>query len=150
MTDEDRGNAVRVAGYVREAQNIEDGESAFAQSERIRRWAADGGHLLVATCQDPRDPLRPSGGDGFRALLAIASLGAADAVVVADLTVLSADAVVQEIAIDRLRSLGVTIVSTNPDDETGLVEPSDDPTRRIVRDVLEKINHFRHEFPPSP
>ena len=138
---------MRVTGYVREAQNVEDGESAFAQSERIRRWASDGGHHLVATCRDERDISGASPGDGFRALLAIAGHGAADAIVVTELAVLSPDAVVQEIAIDRIRSLGLTVVSIDAADRPVLLDETDDPVRRVVRDVIDKVTRFATDFP---
>ena len=101
---------MRVVGYVREASSLAEGETAFAQSERIRRWTADSGHHLVSTCQDGRDPTQPLGRDGFRALLDIARSGNADALVVSDLSALSSDKVTQEIMLDYLRSLDLTIV----------------------------------------
>jgi len=140
---------VRVVGYVREASSLTEGETAFAQGERIRRWTADSGHHLVATCQDGRDPTQPLGRDGFRALLDIARSGNADALVVSDLSVLSSDKVVQEIMLDYLRSLGLSIVSTNEPDHNELLEVPDDHTRLVVRDVIAKVDDFRNEFPET-
>lgn len=146
---ESAGEDVRVVGYVREASNLTEGETAFAQSERVRRWTADSGHHLVATCQDGRDPTQPLGRDGFRAVLDIARSGNADALVVSDLSVLSSDKVVQEIMLDYLRGLGLTIVSTNEPDHSELLEVPDDHTRLVVRDVIAKVDEFRREFPES-
>ncbi len=140
---------MRVVGYVREATSLTEGETAFAQSERVRRWTADSGHHLVATCQDGRDPTQPLGRDGFRAVLDIARSGNADALVVSDLSVLSSDKVVQEIMLDYLRNLGLTIVSTNEPDHNELLEVPDDHTRLVVRDVIAKVDEFRREFPES-
>jgi DNA invertase Pin-like site-specific DNA recombinase len=140
---------VRVAGYVREAPSLEDGETAFAQSEHIRRWAADSGHHLVATCQDGRDPTQPLGRDGFRALLDIARSGSADAVVVSELSVLSSDKVTQEIILNHLRDLGLTVVTTQADDHGELLDVPDDHTRLVVRDVIAKVESFRREFTDS-
>lgn len=144
------GEFVRVVGYVREAPSLEEGESAFAQSEHIRRWVADSGHHLVATCQDGRDPTQPLGRDGFRALLDIARSGSADAVAVSSLSVLSPDKVTQEVILDHLRDLGLTIVSVDRDDHDELFENPDDHTRLIVRDVISKVDHFRKEFVEDP
>ena len=142
---------MRVVGYVREAPSLAEGETAFAQSERVRRWAADAGHHLIATCQDGRDPARPLGRDGYRALLDIARSGSADALVVSDLSVLSPDKVTQEIMLDHLRGLGLTIVSTNEDDHNELGEVPDDHTRLVVRDVITKVTEFQKEFgDPAP
>ncbi|MEA3510860.1 MAG: recombinase family protein [Actinomycetota bacterium] len=146
---ESAGEDVRVVGYVREASSLTEGETAFAQSERVRRWTTDSGHHLVATCQDGRDPAQPLGRDGFRAVLDIARSGNADALVVSDLSVLSSDKVVQEIMLDYLRDLGLTIVSTNESDHNELLEIPDDHTRLVVRDVIAKVDEFRREFPES-
>ena len=137
---------MRVVGYVREAPSLDEGETAFAQGERLRRWASESGHRLVATCQDGRDPLRPLSRDGFRAVLDIARSGGADAVVVADLSVLSPDKVTQEIMLDHLRALGLTVVSTRDEDHAELADDSEDHTRLVVRDVISKMAHFRDEF----
>jgi DNA invertase Pin-like site-specific DNA recombinase len=143
--------SVRVVGYVREAPGLEEGETAFAQSERIRRWTADAGHHLIATCQDGRNPTQPLGRDGYRALLDIARSGSADALVVSDLEVLSSDKITQEIMLDHLRGLGLTIVSTNEADHDELVDIPQDHTRLVVRDVIAKVGTFRREFAdPQP
>lgn len=140
------GANVRVVGYVREASSLTEGETAFAQSERIRRWTADSGHNLVATCQDGRDPTQPLGRDGFRALLDIARSGNADALVVSELSVLSSDKVTQEIMLDYLRGLGLTVVSTSETDHDELLESPDGHTRLVVQDVIAKVDEFRKEF----
>jgi DNA invertase Pin-like site-specific DNA recombinase len=144
--------SVRVVGYVREAPSLTEGETAFAQSERVRRWAADAGHHLVATCQDGRDPLDPLSRNGYRAVLDIARSGNADAMVVSDLSVLSPDKVMQEIMLDHLRGLGLTIVSTTESDHDELLEVPSDHTRLVVRDVITKVAEFEKQFgePPHP
>lgn len=140
---------MRVVGYVREAPNLADGETAFAQSERLRQWTADSGHHLVATCQDGRYPAQPPGRDGFRALLDIARSGNTDALVVSELSVLSSDEVTQEIMLDYLRRLGLTIVSTIEPEHDGLLETPEDHSRLVVRDVIAKVDAFRREFPET-
>ena len=140
------GVSVRVVGYVREAPGLEEGDTAFAQSERVRRWTADAGHHLIATCQDGRDPTQPLGRDGYHALLDIARSGSADALVVSDLEVLSPDKISQEIMLDHLRSLGLTVISTNPADHDELADIPGDHTRLIVRDVIAKVGSFQREF----
>lgn len=142
------GENVRVVGYVREAPSLTDGETAFAQSERIRRWSADSGHHLVATCRDVRDPAQFQGRDGFRALLAIARSGVADALVVSELSILSSDEVTREIMLGYLQGLGLDIVSTSEPDHDGLSGASEDRAR-FVRDVVAKVDEFRREFPET-
>ena len=72
------GDALRVVGYVRETAGPQEGQTAFTQSERIRRWASDHGHQLVAVCQDVRQAGHALGREGFRALLGIISAGEVD------------------------------------------------------------------------
>ena len=141
---------MRVVGYTREAPSLEEGETAFAQGERIRRWSSDAGHHLIATCQDGRDPTQPLGRDGYRALLDIARSGSADALVVSDLEVLSPDKISQEIMLDHLRGLGLTIVSTNEADHNELLDVPDDHTRLVVRDVIAKVGSFQRDFAEPP
>ena len=147
---ESAGVSVRVVGYIREAPSLEEGETAFAQSERIRRWTADAGHHLIATCLDGRDPTQPLGRDGYRALLDIARSGNADALIVSDLAVLSPDKISQEIMLDHLRGLGLTIVSINEADHSELLDIPDDHTRLVVRDVIAKVGSFQREFAEQP
>ena len=73
---------MRIVGYAREFSDRSHAGSIFAQSERIRRWAAEQGYQLLAMCQDVRSPSGEPGDEGFRALLEIVGAGHADAVVV--------------------------------------------------------------------
>ena len=130
---------MRVVGYIREAPGPQEGDSAFSQSERIRRWVGDAGHQLVAVCQDIRHSGHALGRDGYKALVGIIGAGQVDAVVVASLETLSLDKVVQEILIWDLRNRGVTILSTDAADLDQLKEPPDDRSRLFVRDVLTRV-----------
>jgi DNA invertase Pin-like site-specific DNA recombinase len=141
---------VRVVGYVREAPDPREGEPAFAQSERIRRWATDAGHLLVAICQDLRLADGTSRRQGLRAVMGIISGGVAQAVVVPELSVLSPDKVVQEIMIRDLRDRGATVVSISEDDHADLDESTPDRLRMIVRDVLARIDEHQERFFSEP
>ena len=136
---------MRVVGYVREAPGPQEGESAYAQSERIRRWIADAGHHLVAVCQDIRTPGRELGRDGFRALLGIVSAGQVDAVVLPELAVLSPDKVSQEIMMWDLRRRDVSIVTTDESEVHALEDPPSDSSRMLLRDVLAKIGQYLGE-----
>lgn len=137
---------MRVVGYVREAPGMADSETAYAQTERIRRWVADSGHSLIAVCRDTRSPVEPLGRSGYRAMLGIVRNGDADAVVVADLGVLSADKVVQEIMLHDLATHDVTVVPVDEDDQLALQESAEDHTRLVTRDVLAKVDEYVMEF----
>ena len=131
---------MRVVGYIREAST--EGEPAFAQSEKIRRWINENGHRLVALCQDVRTPGHPVGRDGLQSIVGIISAGQVDAVVVPSLSTFAADKISQEIIISALRSNGVTLLSATADDLDQLADPPTDQVRLIVRDVLAKHERF--------
>lgn len=141
---------MRVVGYAREALDPRSGEPAFAQSERIRRWAADGGHVLVAICQDLRSAAASGRHDGLRAVMGIIAGGAASAVVVPDLATLSPDAIVQEIVIRDLRARGASVISVDEADHSHLEDTADDRLRLIVRDVLVRLEEHRARFEDIP
>ncbi len=130
---------MRVVGYVREAPGPPEGENAFTQSERIRRWIAESGHQLVAVCQDVRHSWHALGREGYRAMVGIVASGQVDAIVVSSLQTLSLDKIMQEILIWDLRSRGVTVLSAESADLDLLREPPEDPARMLIRDILSRL-----------
>jgi hypothetical protein len=131
---------VRVVGYIREASA--DGESSFAQSEKIRRWITENGHQLVAICQDVPTPGHPVGREGLRSIVGIISAGRVDAVVVPSLATMSPDKASQEVIMWNLRSYNVTVLSTDLDDIARLKDLPIESVRLVVRDVLSKVSRF--------
>ena len=131
---------MRVVGYVRDTPGPAEGEPAFAQSERIRKWVHESGHQLVSVCQDIRTPGHNLGREGYRAMLGIIDAGEAEAVIVPDLTALSPDKVTQEIMLWDLQSRGVAVLSTIDEDLDVLTNPPAEQIRMIVRDVLAKVS----------
>lgn len=137
---------MRIAGYVRQTPGRSDPDTAFAQSERIRRWVLDTGNELIAVCQDHHASSAPTDRPGFKALLDIARSNGADAVVLANLSALSPDKMTQEIMIQDLKSAGATIIATDADDSETLKSGAGDHTRIVVRDVLSRIDEYRSAF----
>ena len=137
---------MKIAGYVRQTPGRTDPYTAFAQSERIRRWVLDSANELIAVCQDHHSSSSPSDRPGFKALLDIARSEGVDAVVVANLSALSPDKMTQEIMIQDLRSAGVTVIATEPKDVVALSLAEDDHARMLVRDVLSRIEEYRSAF----
>jgi len=137
---------MRVIGYVRDAPGPDSGDSVFVQSEHIRRWIAHHRFQLVAVCQDTLGSDAADDRDGYRALLGIISAGHVDTVLIADLTVLSADVMVQEVMLQDLRTRGVSVISTNEADLPALSDPATDPGRLLIRDVLSKQQTYRRRF----
>lgn len=136
---------MRVVAYVRELPGSQQPDTAFAQSERIRRWVRDTGNELIATCED-RAASSPADRPGYKALVDIARSGGVDAVVIAALDSLSSDKVMQEIILDDLRAAGVTVISTSTDDHDLLFEHSADHIRIVVRDVVAKVTEYRGSY----
>lgn len=145
---------MRVVGYVRESADPSAGNSAFEQQEAIRRHALEHGHSIVAVCLDARVAGEALGRDGYLGLLGVIASGAAEAVIVPGLAVLSSDQIVQEIMLWDLRGRGVKVVSTDPGDLPLLDSTQGaEPTRMVIRDVLERVGeHARsigaHRFDP--
>lgn len=136
---------MNVVGYVREAPGRGQSETAFAQGERIRRWALDTGNHLIATCQDHGSGA-PDARPGYQALLDVVRAGRADAVIVADLDALSPDKVLQEIMLVDLRAGGATIIATTDEDLALLADASADHTRLVVRDIVAKVTEYEATF----
>jgi len=128
-------------GYIRETSA--DGEPAFAQSEKIRRWINENGHRLIALCQDVRTPGHAVGREGLQSIVGIISAGQVDAVVVPSLSTFSSDKVTQEVIMSALRLNEVTLLSTEIDDVDMLADPPADNLRMVVRDVLAKQTRFQ-------
>ena len=137
---------MRVVGYVRDAPGPDSGDSVFVQSEHIRRWVAHNRFQLVAVCQDTLGSDAADDRDGYRALLGIISAGHVDTVLISELSVLSADIMVQEIMLQDLRVRGVSVISTNEADLPALSDPATDPGRLLIRDVLTKQQSYRGRF----
>jgi len=131
---------VRVVGYVRESADPSAGRSAFEQQEVIRRHAAEQGHALVSMCQDARTPGEALGRNGYLGLLGVVASGAVDGVLVAGISALSSDQIVQEIMLWDLRGRGIRVMSADPAD-ADLLDAADGPgpTRMVIRDVLERV-----------
>jgi len=137
---------VQVAGYVREAPGRGQSDTAFTQTERIRRWALDTGNDVIAVCQDRRSAASPDDRPGYRALLEIVRSGSADAVVISSLAALSPDKMLQEIMIVDLRNAGATVIATEEADLAALGAAGSDHTRLVVRDVVAKVAEYREAF----
>lgn len=136
---------MNIAGYVRDFPGREDSDSAFAQSERIRRWALDTGNTVVAMCQD-HAAADPSARPGYRALVDVARSGSADAIVLARLDALSSDVIMQEIMLADLRRLGVTVIATAAEDAAVLMTSDEDHARLVVRDVVAKLAVYQESY----
>lgn len=141
---------MRVVGYVRESPTPQEADPAFAQTERVRRTATEGGHHLVAVCQDVPQPGLALGREGYLALLGIVDAGQVDGVLVSSLTAFSPDALIQEIIIWDLRRRGVVVLSAEGSDVPALADPPHNRTRIFVRDVLARVGDYFSDLGEAP
>jgi len=137
---------MNIAGYVRQTPGHTDPDSAFAQSERIRRWARDAGHDIIAICQDHHASTSPTDRPGLSALLEIVRGGQVDAVVVGNLNALSPDIMMQEIMLVDIRAAGCNIIATEPEDLDLLMNTEDDHARMVVRDTMAKLHEYSEAY----
>jgi len=142
---------VRVVGYVRESVDPAEDRPAFAQQEEIRRYALEHGLQVIALCRDVRQPGAVLGRDGYRSLLGVIAGGSADAALLPGVATLSSDLVVQEIMLWDLRSRGIKVLSTDPEDLAVLAGEDLEPARSVVRHVLARVGeHARTLTGPEP
>ncbi len=137
---------MRVVGYVRETPGPDTAETAFMQSERIRRWSERNSYQLIGVCQDARRADEAAEREGYAALLGIIASGQADIVALASLDALSPDKVAQEVMLWELRRTGTAIASTSEEDLGALSQPPTDPARLFIRDVLGKADRYQVAF----
>jgi hypothetical protein len=130
---------VRLVGYIRESGDPSEGVPAFAQHEELRRHAAAEGHHLVAVCSDSRPAGNEPAREGYRSLLGVIASGSVSGVIVPGLETLSSDTIVQEILLWDLRSRGITVLSTRPNDLDILSAEVTAPSRLFIRDVLTRV-----------
>lgn len=137
---------MRIAGYVRDTPGQGGSDTAFAQSERIRRWVKDSGNELVTMCQDHHTAVSPADRPGFKALLDVVRNSNADSVVVASLDAFSPDKVMQEIMITDIRACGVTLIATNDEDLEIIRDAGEDHARMVVRDIVARVSEYSEAF----
>ncbi|KAA3641116.1 MAG: hypothetical protein DWP92_01750 [Armatimonadetes bacterium] len=137
---------MRIAGYVRQTPGLLHPDTAFAQSERVRRWVRDTGNELIAVCQDHHAASAPTDRPGFKALRDLVRSGGIDAVVIATLSALSPDKIMQEIMITDIRAAGVPLIATGEEDLQMLQDDGDDHTRIVVRDVVARLAEYNEAF----
>src|SRR5438128_6371629 len=137
---------MRIAGYVRVStdRQAERGLGLEVQERSIRRWAKAQGHRLLDVLRD--EGVSGSNGLGSR-------LGLADAldlvrekraagIIVARLDRLARDLIVQEQVLAEVRRLGGDVFSTSAGQAAYLVDDPDDPSRKLIRQVLGAVNEY--------
>lgn len=140
---------MRVVGYIRVStdKQAEQGLGLDVQRQALRAWAKAHGHRLVAVESDEGI----SGSNGLDHRLGLAEALAAvrtrraEALVVYRLDRLARDLVLQEQLLAEVRRLGGVVLSTSASEGDYLVDDPQDPSRRLIRQVLGAVNEYeRH------
>jgi DNA invertase Pin-like site-specific DNA recombinase len=137
---------MKVAGYLRVStdRQAEEGLGLEVQEQAIRAWARDNGHRVVLWFRD--EGLSGSNGLDQRegladALNALKNRHAA-ALVVYRLDRLARDLVLQEQLLADIRRIGADILSTSNAEASYLTDDPDDPSRKLIRQVLGAVNEY--------
>lgn len=139
-----------VVAYLRVStdRQAEQGSGLDVQADAIERWAQVEGHEVVGWYRD-------EGISGTRAIDERVALGAAlealkrrtaTGLVVYRLDRLARDLVIQEQLLAELRRLAATLFSTSAAENELLVDDPDDPTRKLVRQVLGAVSEFERSM----
>jgi DNA invertase Pin-like site-specific DNA recombinase len=141
---------VNVVAYLRVStdRQAEQGTGLDVQADAIERWAKVGGHEVVEWYRDEA----VSGTMAFEERVALGAAlealkaGTAGGLVVYRLDRLARDLVIQEQLLAELRRLGATLFSTSAAENELLVDDPDDPTRKLVRQVLGAVSEFERSM----
>lgn len=137
---------MKVVAYLRVStdKQAEEGLGLDVQEQAIRRWAKSEGHRVVLLCRDA-GVSGSSGLDSRRELpdaLEMLHGQGAQGLVVYRLDRLARDLVLQEQLLMEVRRAGAEVFSTSPSEQDYLKDDPDDPSRRLIRQVLGAINEY--------
>jgi len=137
---------MRVAAYLRVStdRQAEEGLGLEVQEHAIREWARTNAHRISSWHRD--EGISGSNGlehreglaDAFEALKA----GTAAGLVVYRLDRLARDLVLQEQLLADVRRHGAEVFSTSNAEASYLSDDPDDPSRKLIRQVLGAVNEY--------
>jgi DNA invertase Pin-like site-specific DNA recombinase len=138
---------MQVVGYVRVSteRQAEEGLGMAVQEEAIREWAKRNGHSVVAVVRDEGVSGKIADRPGLADLFAILRKGKVAAVVVYRLDRLARDLVVQEQLLAEFWRLEKQVCSTMDAESEYLSDDPNDPSRRLIRQVLGAISDYERE-----
>lgn len=135
---------MKLVGYIRvsTAGQVDDGYGLDVQREAIRAWARTSGHRLVEVFTEEgvsgKLEDRPALGKALRAIRDRRAAG----MVVPKLDRLARDLVVQEQLIAEVWRMHAEIFSAVAGEAGYLVDDPDDPSRKLIRQVLGAVNEY--------
>lgn len=141
---------MKILAYLRVSTDVQadEGQGLEVQEAAVRGWARDAGHELRAV-------LREEGVSGAKELddrpalaeaFALLKDDRAEGLVVYRLDRLARDLIVQETLLAELRKLGAEVFSTAPGEQDYLVDDPDDPSRRLIRQILGAVSEYERSM----
>src|SRR5262245_53418179 len=137
-------SVVKVVSYTRVSTGKQErGLGLSVQEQAIRGWAGAERQQIVAGFSD-----RVSGAvpvherPGLAAALRLIREGEAEAIVVYRLDRLARDLIVQEQLVAEIRRMGGQLFTTSPAEAHYLDDDPDDPSRKLIRQVLGAVREF--------
>lgn len=141
---------MKLVGYLRvsTATQAEDGLGLEVQEQAIRKWAKKEGHRLVSVMRD--EGISGSNGIDTRIALheALEAIKArrASGLVVYRLDRLARDLILQEQLLADIRRMGGEVFSTSAAEGGYLADDPDDPSRRLIRQVLGAVSEYERSM----
>lgn len=141
---------MRIASYLRVStdRQAEEGLGLDVQAAACQKWAKASGHRIVAAYRD--EGISGSNGLDTRigltdALTALRD-GQVAGIVVYRLDRLARDLVLQESLLAEIRRLGGELFTTSAAEAGYLADDPDDPSRRLIRQVLGAVNEYERSM----
>ena len=141
---------MNLVGYLRVStdRQAEHGLGLAVQEQAIRSWSRTTGHRLTLWCRDEGQ----SGSNGLETRLGLADAlvalrsGVVNGVVVYRLDRLARDLILQEQLLAEIRRLGGELFSTSGGEAAFLVDDPDDPSRKMIRQVLGAVSEYERSM----
>jgi DNA invertase Pin-like site-specific DNA recombinase len=141
---------VKIVGYVRvsTATQVEDGLGLDVQKAAIRALCKTNGHRLIRILSDEGISGAKELDDRPVLAEAIGLLrdGEAKGIVTPRLDRLARDLIVQETVLAEIRRIGGEVFSTSPAEATYLTDDPDDPSRKMIRQVLGAVSEYERSM----
>ncbi len=137
---------MNVVAYLRVStdRQAEEGLGLEIQEHAIRAWAREHGHKVVLWARD--EGVSGSNGldsrHGLADALEALRTGQAGALVVYRLDRLARDLVLQEQVLADIRRMRADVFSTSAAEAGYLTDDPDDPSRKLIRQVLGAVNEY--------
>jgi DNA invertase Pin-like site-specific DNA recombinase len=141
---------VKIVGYVRVSTStqVEDGFGLAIQKTTVRDWCKANGHKLVTILCDEGISGAKELEDrpGLADALGMLRDKQAQGIVVPRLDRLARDLIVQETVLAEIRRVGGQVFSTSPAEASYLTDDPDDPSRKMIRQVLGAVAEYERSM----